>query len=63
MIDSQKREVVGLIRALSSDLTVLPELVVEAIQEDDTLQELVRSWLMRNDVKYYEILRAFDEVF
>jgi len=63
MIDSQKREVVGLIRALSSDLTVLPSLVVEALQEDDTLQELVRSWLMRNDVKYYEILRAFNEVF
>ena len=63
LTDSQHREVRGLIRTLSSDLSVLPALVVEAIQDNDDIYKLVHSWLMRNDVKYYDVLRSFSEVF
>ena len=63
LTESQHREVRGLVRNLSADLSVLPSLVVEAIQDNDDIYELVYSWLARNNIPYYDILRAFNEVF
>lgn len=62
LTEKQTREVIHLVNQLSADLLVSQGLIVEAIQDSDTIKDNLLNWV-KGEVTYATMLDLFAEVF